>query len=346
MRLDQLTGTAEVQLFNLLRHAELPDFVKQASADLAGQADDLADSAFADPKSRQFPLGDPAQVYVSNAFFQAKKAGLAPDYAARLEERIKEAAALFSITAELEAYSASLQKQASAGPEESPVWVVEENGQERPLFPVKTAADLHLAVNEFAGNLPGYPVGWRRPIARGMLAKAAALGLEELPDIVCKYAGLFLPCSAAEVSHELRRRSRRAVTKEAGEHLARLADALADGVFEGREEVFKLAELVQRIEQQDGAPERPGSRLVLPDPVDIFFCHSPKQAAELLDVVKLGGGSFRMTDLRQVPASIYKEAFGIDIDPADSPTMREVLPTLPRSDAALFCELAGITPLT
>jgi hypothetical protein len=347
MRLDQLSETAGIQLFHLLRHTDVPDFVKEAELDGPGGGHDLPDEAFADPKARLFPLDTPARVYVSNAFLQSKRGSLEEGYFGRLEARVKEAAELFSISHELEAYDAVMAKQAAAGPAEDPVCVIsEEDGREVPLFPVKTAEDLRQAAAEFEANLPSYPFGWRRDIARGFLRKSAELGVEELPDIICKYAGLFFPAHTSVVAGELGRRSRRMATKTAAERLQRLSEALDGANFAGREEVFKLATLVQHIEQQDGAYDRAVSREALPDPVDLFFPHSPQKTAGLLDTVTMGDRMFHMEQLRKVPASIYKEAFGVALDPADPANLREVLPTMPRSDVDLFQELSGAVPVT
>ncbi len=351
MKLDQLSDASNRQLYALLQGIDVPEFVKDAELDDHEAVEELAPSAFADQVTRSFPIDTPARVYISNAFYQAKKAELedklGTEHTADVGSRIKSAGELFSITSVLEAYNESFEKRASADYEQQHVCVIQDDllGQQE-LFPYKRPQEFVKSAEVFAKNLTQYPFEWREQISKAFLAKAAEVGVDELPDVICKYAGLFLPDHTEHIAQEITRRANKLTSKVAKEQLTTLSSLVAglEG-FESIEDVMKIAQIVYHVEQADGAYDRPATASLLPDPVDTFFANSPEKTAELLDVIDMGGEKYAVKELKKISADRYKEAFGIDIDLANDTQLREVLPTLPLSDVSLFRELTGIEPV-
>lgn len=351
MKLDQLSDASNLQLYRLLQGVDVPDFVKDAAIDDEGSVAELAKSAYADQVNIAYPINTPARVYVSNAFFQSKKAAFEDRFgtahAKLVEGKIKEAAELFSIAREIEAYNEAHEKRANRDLELQHVCTVEdpELGA-TPLFPFKTAAEFSKSAQVFATNMGQYPFEWREQIARSFLSKAAEVGVDELPDLVCKYAGLFYPSHTSSVSNEVARRANKMSSKTAKDRLSELAAAVSGfESFDSLDDVMKIAQIVYHVEQADGAYDRPKTAELLPDPVDMFFTLPPTKVAEILNVVDMAGEKYSIDPLKKVSANKYKEAFGIDIDPSNEDQLRDLLPTMPLSDVSLFRELTGVSPV-
>ena len=350
MKLDQLADESNLQLYRLLQGVDLPDFVKDAELDSADSLAPLEKTAYADEVNVAFPINTPARVYVSNAFFQSKKAELSrfgSSHVAAVAEKIKDAADLFSISREIEAFNILHEKRANRDFELKHVCEIEDAEHTEPvlLFPYKTAEDFAKSAQVFAANMSKYPFPWREQVSRSFLAKSAEAGVDELPDIICKYAGLFFPEHTSVLSQELARRAGKMSSKTAKDRLTQLSDAVLDVEFDSVDDVMKVAHIVYCIEQEDGAYDRPKTAELLPDPVDKFFALSATKVAEILNVVDMGGSKFQIEPLKKISADKYKEAFGIDIDPTNEDQLRDILPTMPLSDVSLFQELTGATPV-
>jgi hypothetical protein len=351
MKLDQLSDTSNLQLYRLLQGIELPDFVKDAALDDETSVAELEKSAYADQINISFPVNTPARIYVSNAFFQSKKAQMLERFGAEhvggVEDRIKSAAELFSISRAIESYNEVYEKRANQDYELRHVCTLSDDELgEQNIFPYRTAEEFSKSAEVFVANMRQYPFEWREQIAQSFLSKAAEVGVDELPDLICKYAGLFYPAHTAEISNEVARRANKLSSKTAQEQLAQLASAVGGfEAFDSLEDVLKIAKIVYHIEQQDGAYDRPKTAELLPDPVDIFFSQSPEKVAQILNVVDMGGEKYSIPSLSKISSEKYKEAFGLDIDPTNVDQLRDVLPTMPLSDVALFRELTGVEPV-
>jgi hypothetical protein len=107
----------------------------------------------------------------------------------------------------------------------------------------------------------------------------------------------------------------------------------------------KVAEILDHTERSEGCYNTNKVANELMDPVDRIFTMPVEKVASMLNLVEMGGSQFPMEDLQKVAAGVYKEAFGIDIDPSDARALGDVLPTMPRMDVAFFEELSGVKPL-
>lgn len=347
MKLDQLNDASGLQLYRLLQDVDIPDFVKDAEVDNEASLDALEKTAYADQINCAYPINTPARVYISNIYFQSKRAELENLYGTKhitqVGEAIKSAAEVFNISGEVEAYNAVAEKRAHQDYELVHVCTINDDDLgETNLFPVKTSAEFVKSADVAAQNMHKYPFEWREEISKGFVTKSAAFGVDELPDIICKYAGLFFPDHTKNIANELVRRASKLSSKEGQDNLNKLAEAVADSEFESIAEAMKVARIAQRIEELDGAYDRPKTAELLPDPVDVFFPLPATKVAEILNVVDMAGEKYHMNSLKKVSAARYKEAFGVDIDPSNEEQLRDVLPTMPLSDVSLFKELTGV----
>lgn len=343
---DQTTDFSSRELFRYLGSIELPDYVKQAELDDVELRHKYGSAAFADEIGKTFPIISPASVYVSNAYFFHKRAALnrewGNEYTEAVGQRIIKAAELFEISADINRYN----EEAAAGNAKDynteVVYSTKVANEDFNFYPVKTKDDLIKAAEHFVANIEKFPYAWRFEIAENFVKKAKAYAVEELPDLLCKYAGLFYP-NVIDVANEIWRRS----TKLANANDQKKYASLVGGLNEAKEikDFRKIADELYYTEKLAGLYEDKYTKSVLGDPVDRIFTLSIDKVAELLDVVEMGGNRYHVCDLRKVSSDIYKEAFGVEIDANKEEQLREVLPTMPRSDVALFEELSGVKPV-
>lgn len=347
LSLDQTTDNSYQQLFSLFRGIALPDMVKQAELDTKESVEKLPTEAFADRYNRAFPIYSAPSTFVSNAYFQSKKASLekkwGTNYVTTVDDRLKKAAAIFGIEEELASFGSDLEKSASAGPEERVLCTIKDaDNNEYDIFPYKTAADLSDAAERFANTLSQYPFSWRTQIADSFVKAASENEVDELPEIVFKYAGQYYPDPIAIVDETKRRLSKIAGKVSQDEKAALLKQAAEVSDIDS---ALTLCSELYRVEKKAGAYDSRMLRPVLGDVVDRIFVLSPEKVASLLDVIDMAGDTYTVSSLQSVPREIYKQAFGADVDPSDRNQLQDILPTMPLSDVSLFRELSGISPL-
>lgn len=123
--------------------------------------------------------------------------------------------------------------------------------------------------------MPKLPYEDRFKIAEAITDAAERYELDKnLPEIVFKYAGHYLP-DRSVVLTELSRRSSKiktAACREAYDYLKNLA---AD--METVDDVRKIAGICYNLEAQDGCYYNTKVARELPDPTEVFFCISPQK---------------------------------------------------------------------
>lgn len=340
--IDQQTDFSRKELYNFLSDHPLPEYVKEAAMDdliVTG----VSKEAFADSMGRKFPINSKVNVFVSNAFLTHKKADLqrvkGDAYVTKVEGQIHKAASVLGIEDDLVVYNAAAQIKLAEDYEDRTI-SVNLDGSEVPLFSIKTAEQLIDGVQNFVRDLDKFPYAWRRDISEQFVKAAEALEIDELPDIVVKYAGQFYP-DIVGVKEEILRRS----TKLAGEdkeNYIKIAEDIDNAC--SKEEFFDLAEFCYQTEKKAGLYDKPYQKKVLGDPVDRFFSISLEKAAELLDTVTMGGERFATADLNKVSSDIFEKAFGFELD-VKSAEAKEILPTMPKADVELFKQLSGVKPI-
>jgi hypothetical protein len=344
---DQQTDYSGKEMFNMFAGVDLPDYVK--TAEVEDSYSTLPKTAFADPERGIYPINTPARVYVSNAHFVNKQAGIkklyGEGYTSQLENNIKQAAEIFGISEDLEDYNNRLNVKTASDYEERYMVSWETENSSINLYPVKTANDLTEAAQNFTKNISKFPFEVRVKSAETFVKSAEELGVDELPDLLCKYAGLYYPdLSIDGVAHEIWRRSTKLANEEHKELYAKIAADLPN--MTSLEEVMKVAETLYSIENMEGLYDNVKVAQILGDPVDRIFTEQITKIASDLSYVEVHGDKYNLEDLTKISKDKYEEAFGDSgIDPADPEKIAEILPTMPRSDVKLFEELTGIRPI-
>lgn len=203
---DSSTDYSGKELHRMFKDVEIPEYVKTAEVDDAEELRKLPKTAFADSERRIYPINSPERVYVSNAYFINKKADISKlygeEYASQLESNIKLAADIFEITEDIENYNRELNvKQAS---DYGSRYMIDSDiaGIPVQLYPVKTASDLTESAEAFAANIQKFPFETRVKAAENFVKAASELGVDDMPTIIMKYAGMYYP-ELTELEHEL-----------------------------------------------------------------------------------------------------------------------------------------------
>jgi len=346
--IDQSGDFSGRELFQMFQGVALPEYVKTSQVEGSWDLEGLPKEAFADEVRKAFPINTPERVFVSNAYLRNKEAGIArvygTGYVRQVAAKIKEAADILGITQDCEAFTSDLmsKKAADYGTRFMVELPMEEGQAPMLLYPIKTADDISESAEHFAKNLNCFPFAVRVKAAETFLKTAQALEVEELPDIICKYAGLFFP-DMGTVAQEIWRRSTK-LSSESNRQVYEMVARDVENVSE-QADIFKIAEILYHIEDSEGLYDKQAVARVLGDPVDLLFTLSPEKVAQDLDVVEVHGSLYHMSDLQQIPREKFAEAFGFDIDPSDSEQLHEVLPTMPRSDMQMLQDLTGLTPV-
>jgi hypothetical protein len=345
---DQQSDHSGKELYRMLSGVALPEYVKAAELEDAYELAGLPKTAFADPDRRIYPINTPDRVYVSNVHFINKQADIkklyGEEYVSQLETQIKTAADVFGISEDLEDYAGSLNvKEAADYSEQYMVDFHIEGLPHMQLYPVKTAEDITTAATHFADNLKNFPFDVRVKSAENFVKAAQELEVDDIPDILAKYAGLYYP-DIANVRHELWRRSTKLASDEHKDIYNKIAEDA--GNMTSISEVMKIAETCYNIEVMEGLYEKVKVAQILGDPVDCFFTENITKVASDLSFVEVHGDKYRLEDLTKISKDQYEEAFGDSgIDPQDPEKIAEILPTMPRSDVKLLEELTGLRPI-
>jgi hypothetical protein len=343
---DQSTDYSKKELYTLLRNTDLPEYVKTAEVDNYDELAGLPKEAFADNNRRIYPINDPSRVYVSNAYFLSKKADIqklyGERYVSQIENKIKEAAEVFGVSEDLEKYSQNFEKAAAESYVPRHLGEFEIDGIGVNFYPVKTAQDLQDSAEHFVKNIGAYPFDWRTKMAKEIVKTANDLNVDDIPDLVLKYAGFYYP-DFENLSTEIWRRS----TKLQKEANVDVYNKLKEDIknITSVDEVMKLAETLFHIENMEGLYHNVKVAAILGDPVDKIFTKSIEKTAADLNFIEAHGDKYAVEDLQKISKDKYNEAFGFELDPSDFEKFADVFPTMPRSDIKLLEEISGIKPI-
>lgn len=345
---DQSSDHSGKELFSMLKDVDVPEYVKTAELDDASELQKLPKTAFADSDRGIYPINTAARTYVSNAYFIDKKADIqklyGEDYVNLLQGKIEKAAAIFNIEEDLAEYVASFNTKEASDYEEAYLTEFYVDGMSSPvqLYPIKTAMDLTESADHFVKNIANYPFDVRVKTAQNIVKAAAALDVEDIPELAMKYAGMYYP-DLENLGDEVWRRS----TKLKKEANVKMYDSLAKDLsnMASLSEVMKVAEFMFNVENMEGLYDNTKTAGLLGDPVDMIFTKQIEKVASDLDYVEVHGDKYQTSDLTKVSKDKYEEAFGFELDPSDIVKLADILPTMPRSDMALFREISGVRPI-
>lgn len=343
---DQNYDTSDKELFAYLSldNLQLPSYVKEAGIEEV-KTDGMQKRAHADEVNGLFPIDTPARLYVSNAFFLNKKgeilAAKGLPYVNKIAARLEMAAKMFKTEKDLDLYKAAFEKESNKAPASYEISVKIASDNDYGLFTMHSADDVVVKSAEFLMDIAKFPFAWRREVSDQFIKAGEYFDVEELPDLIFKYAGYYFP-DRDEAIAEIDRRANK--VKEASRGIYTLAkEAVKEA--SSQEDFFEIAEALYNVESDEGLYKNAYYKKVLGDPVDKLFVNSAEKVASMLDVVNIHGKVYSVSDFTKVAEDTFEQAFGFE-KPASVDELRDILPTLPMSDFAVFKKLSGIKELT
>lgn len=335
-----ILGTVRHEIEKLV---DLPACVKQASVEALCGTASMPPSAFADPEGRRFPIHTKAATILSAAYFARTGDGLPAADAAAVVDGLAEAVRYWNVGDE--AAEAMTSKQAS---EARVDYLFPESREGRLADPAEVGAAAAWLVK----YQDDYTRDERESLASRVLSKAAALAvpLGDAEEPLRRMAAQGL-CATSHLLDEIEKRAA-LCTKDADRaDLHKLAAAIGanpDSLDDGD----LSAEVVDMLESFDtgrGLDRLYGSRLSRPG--DVVYGLTAKVAADFdSSHVRLVNGSiYALDDVARLDRHALAEQIGDDVafDMAgpggglDRTKAAEMLPILPRDDAARFDRLAA-----
>jgi len=336
-KFDQSTDHSGKELFAFLQNVEVPEFVKQAEMSELDVPAGLEKSAFADESFKAFPINTAANVYLSHVHFINKQASLVKEYgqahADRIAGKIKQAAVIFEVSASLDEYNKQKKANVKVASNKE-IGFVKIGSQSLPTYSYKTARDFTKVASTFADDISLFSFSDRLNISQELLKAAQEEGVDELPDIVVKYAGLGFP-DRESINNELLRRGGRL---SACPEFSKIASAIKGA--KTSEEILKAAQALNELEVEQGLYFNEKVARVLGDFVDHVFMTAEKVAEVMDGVIYIGKTAFDKDELQHIHADVYKQAFGLDLDPVKIADYKDELATMPASDVELFKQLS------
>ncbi len=363
--LDQVRDVNYTGLHRIQQLVDLPDFVKKADWVSPDDAAQLPRGAFADPGGRSFPIHNRAQTFLSYAYFLHGANGLNKESAAKVYGRLKAAARDWGIETTCARLEDQHAKQSefcmSRLPDDQFALVADYDGKRFRRFPLLNASCVKSAAEHLSAYKANYPLAWRKSMARKILGKAAAMGVNfsDDPDLsgYLTRAAAVTPALPGDMANGMEQRLYQWWEKKAYGHRASETDhevvrsmkqaiaTVRSARLPNRELSVKCASALDEFDKFTGECDlldRDG--LAYPEEIAYTSMQMAKEASELASsfVTLPSGNSYRMEDIRKAgaaPFQILGDEFlsaVTDIDGLDMQKVAEIVPTLPLPDAQIL----------
>lgn len=319
---DPLTLT-QAAFHRLTQQYDVPDFVKQASAEALQGTAQVNDRLYALSKERLLPWHTAAATWASTILFEENRPSFTPKEAADVEDVLRKAAHYHGVANACSQVKQAVHKDLSPRdddlPDSSFGLVIEwQDGDKHRLkeriYPLTSAEEVKLASEQLPKHYDRFLYEDRRTLARTILAKAEEMGAEVVDrDYLEKQAGHgFTSAAMACRLLDSRRRFLISVDKEAKMQagLADLAARLqADTKLARAPGVLRqIAQLVDAVDKNHPDALRQSGLTV-----EEALFSVPTKAAEAVrrDLVSLPEGTtFRQSDLARIRPDELAAAFG------------------------------------
>lgn len=355
------------QLYALDHLCPLPEFVKKAEVDNPAE---LPSDAFGDIRHRKFPCHTKAATWLANAYFQQARSAYSKKEAEFVQGRINKFASHWAISGLVGQFNHNWSKIANYDGINLPdsqyaLVATTDDGQKIRRFPMPNCMSVKWAGERLYADRYKYPYLMRKTAARNILREA--IKYDDMSKRGEKIAGV-LPGTTHFEPHTLDYLERaagfgathpmRAAEKVAqrvvilkgrhndhAEKMAELAIAIRDLPSMNGELLMKLANVVDAVDRETGLCDHYHEGLEMPE--EIMFPILEKHAEAIMDehVTLTTGKTYPVGMLMEIPLEKISAVLGdefmeavvgddaISIDPVK---FAEILPTLPRSDAALL----------
>ncbi len=348
-----LTGADQHRLTQLYSP---PDFVKQAAHEqLYGTTETLPPHVFGSVNRRVYPCHTKAATWMSALFFADKQTQLPWAEAASVRERLIKSATHWGILPVVEGLWEKMAADAAQGyakladADFALVWTAE--GRKERHYPLRNGNEVKMASQWFDTYHREFGFDDKHTIAAKILTKAAAFGAAVVnPELLDRCAG-FGYCAAATAATAWDKRASLAQQRfpEHAAEAVKLAKAIRSGTLEARDQGrrVKMAGLMDQFDRQtslyklydDGGLERPE---------DVLFGVTEKVAGDFLKnhVQTTTGAVYEKMALDSLTIDNVREWLGDEMADAvggvmlDTTKLAEIVPTLPRPEAAMFERMA------
>ena len=295
----------------IFKDKEVPNFMKEAEALELDNLDSLPSSAFADVDSRSLPITDPANVYVSAAYYYG-----ANDKNASVEARILKAAALFEIEEEVKELSESLSKNEKTASEMDgrPTWSVTIETAKGTQSASGTGIEsLNKFAEVFAEDLFDL-LSFDKKVecAKKIAAEADRLG-GNTTDRVLEVSGRNVP-DTQKLAQQVRARGVRISDDSLKSDLCKLANDLESSTGKDIAGMFKVAEILSKIDTKYSLNRFYGKSIQ--DPFASVFNTKREEAVKLAGIVEIGDKDYSSEELAEISQDVLKLALSADAQKA------------------------------
>lgn len=331
-------------LDRICKDEELPDFIKQADAEVLALRSELPKEAFAMPSTRLYPVHDKASTWLSSRYFMKTAQTIPEPTLSMTSQKLKEACELFQISwpEEVADEAPRLSKAAYALSETY-------NDEDVLRYPVDSKDNTEIGIMKFAEEYQSLPPDWRRQAALVLHEKAGEYGLAiDNNHPVQKYASQNRCASTITDAMNVR-------ANHVGGEYASLYRELAKKSAEENPEVIVAA--IDGLDRASGISRHWDTRIQDPylsvykdasarPPLDvkveeIAIEDDTEKLAE--PVIALADRNIPLSRLEPMPLEWYAEILGDDLadeisdgDDINLEKLKIVLESLPRSSQLLL----------
>lgn len=322
---------------------ELPDFVKESEIPQLLDTAELPRESFADQFDRKFPIHTKAAAFISYLYYKNQAGQFSKAASARIENKFQEAATFWGIRTELgfvdNTYAPVQEKKAGA---ES--YALSAGGSF--FFPIDTPTNTVRSANELIQCRGNFTYSMRKEAATNIMRAAVQHGMRtlDIPEELHRMAGFGLCEKSAAVS-EVERRVLYAKGSKSSmvEPMKKLASDLRAAETLDPETMVKVSEIIDMTDRVLGIVRGYGTTFSFPE--DVFFgAFTEKTAAHIKrsTVSMITGKQYTFDQLSKASEAlkVFGDDFHKDVVMGDGSVdldkVADVLPTMPRDEAALF----------
>jgi hypothetical protein len=358
--MDQTQDINGKEFYKIQKLYGKPSFLKTANSyDILGDPDRLPMSVYADPLHKYFPCHTPAATWTSYAFYLEKKGEFNHKDQKSIENRFDYFITYHNIRQEI-AKLKDLYKKANEIPGEEQLkdadfgLVLYVNGEKQRRYPLRNSNEVKAAIEFLDKNKASIPFIYRQKLAAKILDRINKFKVEldeDKIDSLEKTAGLGV-CSANDCLRLIHNRLRAVAGFDEKfesmdqQVLLKFAEYLQKRPELARNEQFliKLASYIDLFDREHKLHRNYSN--VIPVPENVLFKITTRnlQKAASARVVTTTGKVYFVDDFENIKLQEIRDALGDQI--ADAMTddgltinkekVAEVVPTLPRPDAALL----------
>ena len=289
-----------------------PDYVTKSRMLTKQASAELPDALFADRTNRRYPIDTKANTWLSAAYFA--KTAEQDNYSSKtmkdyVESVIKLAADKHGIRKDVDAVFERLRakpiEKTAADDDSNYGWPSEKK------YPMFDERGVKLACSYFDENAFQYPAAMRREIAKRILTKCAEYGIKP-SDRVRTEAGEGFQMRefvAAQLADRVKACGNRGNLKMASALADVMKTLLTQPLENYRKDIEKVASIMDKFDRIVGFDNEYGKRFH--SPAEVFHGRSLKEAQAILDdSVKLGGRTFSISKLAELPMRVFTDALG------------------------------------